>query len=246
MTEKTEQFYVPRFEYTGYNYTFGGETVRDSVTATWAEAERRGIDLVSGNKVLLNRVSNRELYCNDVWVNFDDLHGKEIYPFDDAFIAYKPNGIGCYVWDKPMITQADWWGLNGGKKKLIEFKPVFSLYNAVPKKADEEKSKAESKAFDMIQNTLNEEERYTQNRFFKFNPITEIATFKTAVVFKTKPGYFDVLLMNGRYEFLLWYFILGSFEGERRARGLKWLQAYLQDVKTNRNAYMKSQYANHL
>lgn len=249
MTEEKEQIYVPRFEYTGYNYTFGGKTVKDSVTAPWAEAERWGIDLVAGKKVLLNRVSNKELYCNDVWVNFKDLHGKEIYPFDDAFIAYQPNGGCCSVWDKPAMTQADWWKLNGDDKKLIEFNPVSYLWNYVPKKADKEKSKVESKAFDMIQNTLNEENQYTQNRFVSYMPLLprrDLQSFKTGVIFKTRPGVFNLLVMNGRYDFLMWYFINGSYEGMAKGKGLKWLNSYLQNVKEKRNAYMKSQYANHL
>lgn len=248
MTEEKEQIYVPRFEDTPQYYTFGGRTVKNTVVANNIVAEQWGTDLC-GKKVLAKSVSNRDLYRNDVWVNFDELNGKEIYAVDDAFIAYKPNGIGCGVWDKPMMRQSDWWKLNGDDKKLIEFKRDMTLWDYVPKKVDEEKSNVEATVFYMIQNILEEEEPYTQNRFVKYEPMKsnpKIQSFKTGVIFKTRPGVFDLLVMNGRYDFLMWYFINGSYEGMAKGKGLKWLNSYLQNVKEKRNAYMKSQYANHL
>ena len=246
MAEEKEQIYVPRFKSTSQYYTFGGRTVKNLAAAKQLYYQ----DENSGNKI-----SYIDLHPYELYVDFNELDGKEIYPVDDAFIAYKPNGIGCDVWDKPMMRQSDWWKLNGGKEQLIKFERDMTLWDYVPKKADEEKANVEATAFYMIQNILEEEAPYTQNRFVRYEPIKnnpKIQSFKTGVVFKTGPHVFDLLVMNGRYEFIMWYFIHGGLEGFTsskawtKARGLKWLNSYLQDVKTKRNAYMKSQYANHL
>ena len=238
MAEKTEQIYVPRFENTPMYYKFGGRIVKNTV----ASKQKLYQDIEGGKKL-----SYLELHPYELYVDFSELH--ETYSIDDCFIEYQPNAVFCQVWDKPMMTQSDWWKLNETEKKLIEFKPALTLWDYVPKKADKEKSNIEAKVFDMIQNTLNEEDKFVQNRFVSYQPMLpnrKLQSYKTGVVFKTRPGVFDLLVMNGRYDFIMWYFINGSYEGVTKGKGLNWLNAYLQNVKEKRNAYIKSQYSNSL
>ncbi len=238
---KQEYIYVPRFKDTKDYYVFGGRNVNNIVAA-----RQMFYTDVNGKKK-----SYAELRPLEIYADFNDLIGKEIYSIDDAFICYEPGKNYSKVFDKRRMTQANWWGLQNETNfldpKLIQFEDCVTMYG-VPKKSNEEKSQVEAKAFDMIQNILNEEEPYTQNRFLNMSNDgrSDLASFKTGVVFKIQPWVFDLLVMNGRYDFKTWYFINSECEGTRYGKGLKWLNAYLQDVKTKRNAYMKSQYFHQL
>lgn len=238
---KTEYVYVPRFEETTYHYVFGDRNVNNI-----AAARQVYYTDVNGKKI-----SYAELHPLEIYADFNELIGKEIYPIDDAFICYEPGKNYSKIFDKKRMTQASWWGLKNAPTFLntrpIQFEESVTMYG-IPKKSNEEKSKVEASAFDMIQNIFNEEEPYTQNRFLKMSndDRPDLASFKTGVVFKTRPWVFDLLVMNERYDFIMWCFINNSLEGMCKGKGLKWLQAYLQNVKTKRNEYMKSQYFHQL
>ena len=239
MANEKEKIYIPRFESTPKHYLFGGNCVYNLNSAN---------TVIGTNERTGNQIRNKDLYRDKLWVDFDELNDKKIIAIDDAFVTYKPGDSSVRVWDKLRVTQADWWNLNDGRKCLNYFDSRLILWNAVPKDAQEPKTPVEAKTFEMIQDILQEDEKYTANRFFNVNGIYGDfnSTFKTGVVFKTKPNVFDLLVMNKRYDFQMSFFIYGSIEGFCGGKGLKWLKTYLKDVKENRNNYLKSQYSNQL
>lgn len=238
MSKEAEQIYIPRFEDAGPYYNFSSKHVHNTQVAN---------RITGGTKYNGEIVRVKDLYHNELWVDFGKLDGNQIIAIDDAFITHKHDDNFVRVWDKPAVRQADWWGLNGGRTPdLIEFTSKLTLWNTVPKAPSEEKTPVAAKTFEMIQNVLQEEEKYTANRFFNLDGFNGILKFKTGVVFKTRPNVFDLLAMNGRYDFIMWFFINGDLEGMTMGKGLKWLEAYLKDVKQNRNKYLESQYAKQL
>ena len=242
MSKEEEQIYVPRFEYESPGYYFGSKRVYNAQLA----------NKFAGLKDMGGKIFNKELYRNEVWVDFGKLDGNQIIAIDDAFVTYKPDvnsedDIVC-VWDKPAVHQADWWELNAGKKPdLIEFTSQFALWGTVPKAPNEEKSNAVAKTFETIQNIFQEEEKYTANRFFnlKFKR-SDLINFKTGILFKTRPNVFDLLIMNHYYDFIIWHFINTNNENASVGAGLTSLETYLKGVKQNRNKYLENQYGKQL